>query len=558
MGETVSLALVWFLLATAQSLHWVERSAEAGLSYRNVCGGPEKRFIFETLGSGAAFLDYDEDGYLDLYLVNGAPALGQAGPGNRLFRNQGNGRFRDVTAESGSSDTGFGVAAAAADVDADGDVDLFVANNGPDLLLLNQGDGTFRRAGPESGIGDDLMAGGAAFGDYDRDGFPDLYVANYVSASAFEPGGKGAELCNWRGLLVGCGPRGLPGEPDRLYRNIGGRFQDVSERAGVREKVTSHGLGVLFVDLTGDDLPDIYVANDSRPNYLYVNRGDGTFSEEGLLRGCAYSGEGLEQAGMGVDAADYDGDGDPDLVVTNFSHDHTTLYRNQGRGFFVDASYAVGIGKDTYFPLSWGVKFLDADLDGQTDLFIANGHIYPQVEKVAPESPYGETNQLFLNRGDGTFTNVTGQAGPAFRMERSHRGAAAGDYDNDGRIDLVVVNIDGPAELLHNESEARSRPLLLRLVGVESSRDGLGARVRLRSAGRLQAREVTTGGSYASASDSRLYFALGEGEAIPPLTIDWPSGRKEVLKEPAAASGIITFITIKESAGIVSYSTTPP
>ncbi len=414
----------------------VDRSEEAGILFQNVFGSADKRFIYETIGSGGAFIDYDEDGFLDIYLANGAPDLGSRGPGSRLYRNGGDGRFQDVTESSGAGDDGFGVAVAVADVEADGDADLFLAMNGPDVLLLNQGDGTFRKLPMD----DDEMAGGAAFGDYDADGLPDLYVSNYIERAAFEKGGKGRELCNWKGLRVGCGPAGLPASPDRLYRNEGGRLRDASAGTGIDSVEPSYGLGVVFSDLDGDGRSDIFVANDGRPHYLFRNNGDGTFSEEGLMRGASYSGDGREQAGMGVDASDIDGDSDLDLIVTNFSHDHTTLYENLGAGFFADASYRRGIGKDTYFPLSWGVRFVDLDADSDVDLYVAHGHIYPGVDRIAPETSYAEPDQVFVNDATGMFALE-----PYPSSRRSSRGLSAGDYDNDGRIDLLVTNMDGPA-----------------------------------------------------------------------------------------------------------------
>ncbi|HJS74582.1 MAG TPA: CRTAC1 family protein, partial [Vicinamibacteria bacterium] len=478
----------------------VDRRADAGIDFKNLFGGADKRLIYETLGSGAAFVDYDGDGFLDIYLVNGAPDLASTGPGSRLYRNGGDGRFTDVTEPSGAGDDGFGVGIAAADLDADGDTDLFLAANGSDVLLLNQGDGTFRK----QRAGDDGMAGGAGFGDYDADGLPDLYVSNYVERAAFEEGGKGLELCNWKGLHVGCGPSGLPASPDVLYHNDEGRLRDASMETGIGAVEPSYGLGVLFSDLDSDGKVDIYVANDGRPHYLFRNKGDGTFSEEGLMRGASYSGDGREQAGMGVDSGDIDSDSDSDLVVTNFSHDHTTLYENLGAGFFSDASYKRGIGKDTYFPLSWGVRFADLDSDSDVDLYVAHGHIYPEVDRVAPETSYAEPDQVFRNDGRGYFSLEP------FRSSRlSSRGLSAGDYDNDGRIDLLVTTIDGPPELLHNESEPSGTGLLVALVGTKSTREGLGARVTVETSSGRQSQEARTSGSHASASDPRLHFGLG-------------------------------------------------
>jgi hypothetical protein len=520
------------------SIVLVDRAGSAGVRFVNVFGGAEKRLIYETLGSGAAFFDFDSDSDLDVYLVSGSKGLDAPGPTDRLYRNEGDGTFRDVTAESGVSEEAFGVAVAAADVDADGDADLFVANNGADVLLVNQGDGTFR---PIS-IEDDLMAGGAGFGDYDADGLPDLYVSSYVDRSAFREGGKGLELCNWKGLSVGCGPAGLPASPDRLYRNEGGRFRDVSASSGILAVDPSYGLGVLFRDLNGDGRSDIYVANDGRPHFLFVNQGDGKFLEEGLMRGAAYSGDGREQAGMGVDAGDIDADGDPDLVVTNFSHDHTTLYENLGAGFFADASYRRGIGAATYFPLSWGVQFLDLDADGALDLYIAHGHIYPAVERVAPETRYAEPDQVFRNDGTGRFELLKWDAPPG-----SSRGAASGDYDGDGRVDLLVTNIDGPAQLLHNETADGGAALVAELAGVRSSREGLGAKVTIETSAGPMSQEVSTSGSHASARDPKLHFGLGQ-ERVLSVEVVWPSGIRDRIDVPQISS----ILVIKEGVGLLA------
>jgi hypothetical protein len=524
----------------AAAIVLVDRGEAAGIRFQTLFGSADKRFIYETLGSGAAFVDYDEDGLLDVYLVNGAPDLESPGPGSRLYRNRGGGRFEDVTEQSGAGDDGFGVAVAVADVEADGDSDLFLATNGADRLLVNQGDGTFRKLG----MNDELMAGGAAFGDYDADGLPDLYVSSYVERRAFAPGGKGLELCNWKGLRVGCGPAGLPAAPDRLYHNEGGRLRDASEETGIAAVEPSYGLGVLFSDFDLDGRSDIFVANDGRPNFLFRNRGDGRFSEEGLIRGAAYSGDGREQAGMGVDAADVDLDSDPDLVVTNFSHDHTTLYENLGAGFFVDASYKRGIGKDTYFPLSWGVRFADLDADADLDLYIAHGHIYPEVDRVAPETSYAEPDQVFRNDGSGGFA-----LDPWTSARRSSRGLASGDYDNDGRIDLLVTTIDGPAELLHNETEPSGAGILVKLVGTRSTREGLGAVVTVETSSGRQRREAGTSGGFASAQDARLHFGLA-GDAVRAVEVQWPSGARERVEVPRGA----LLLAIKESVGLIDYS----
>jgi len=547
LGIFLTLPLSFGTAMAAGSAKLVERTDEAGISYQNVCGAVEKIYIYETIGAGSAFFDYDADGDMDVYFVNGARSVPEPGPPNQLYRNEGGGKFREVTAESGAGDTGFGVAVAAADIDADGDIDLFLANNGPDVLLINQGDGTFRRGGPEYGIADNNMAGGTAFGDYDRDGLPDLYVSNYVDAAEFVEGGRGGAYCKWKGMTVGCGPRGLTGDPDRFYRNVEGRFEEVSRNVGITLSEASYGLGVLFVDLTADGLSDIYVANDSLANFFYVNVGDDTFSEEGLMRGVGYSGDGLEQAGMGVDAADVDGDGDYDLVVSNFSHDHTSLYLNRGNGFFTDVSYPSGIGKSTYFPLTWGARFVDLDSDAAVDLVLVNGHIYPNVAELAPETAYKAPNLVFMNQGDGTFREAPEVLGDGSE-QYSSRGLASGDYDNDGRVDLLVTSIDGPAQLLHNESSSPGRSVLIHLVGVESSRDGQGATVRIKTGETVQVREVTPTGGYASVNDIRMHFGLGAAERIDSVEIQWPSGNRDLVDAPPISS----ILVIKQGVGLLA------
>jgi len=522
----------------------VDRAEAAGIGFQNVFGSPEKRFIYETLGSGGAFFDYDEDGFLDIYLVNGAPDLESRGPGSRLYRNRGDGRFEDVTEESGAGEDGFGVAVALADLEADGDSDLYVATFGEDVLLVNQGDGTFRKLL----MGDDLMAGGAAFGDYDADGLPDLYVSSYVERSAFLPGGKGLELCNWKGLRVGCGPAGLPATADRLYHNDGGRLRDASEETGITAVEPSYGLGVLFSDFDRDGRADVYVANDGKPNFLFLNRGDGTFTEEGLLRGAAYSGDGREQAGMGVDSADIDEDGDFDLAVTNFSHDYTALYESLGFGFYADASYRRGIGRDTYFPLSWGIRFADLDADGDLDLFVANGHIYPEAARVAPETSYDEPDRVFENDGSGGFTLA-----PWAAVRGSSRGLSSGDYDNDGRIDLLVTVIDGSPALLHNETGPSGAGLVVKLAGVQSTREGLGAIVTVETASGKQRREARTSGSLASAQDPRVHFGLGS-KRVEAIEVQWPSGERDRVKPAPGA----LLLVIKEGVGVLVTHTAAP
>ncbi len=361
-------------------------------------------------------------------------------------------------------------------------------------------------------------------------------------APPFGPVEEASSSATGRDFAWAVVPRDSAASADRLYHNEQGRLQDRSRETGIGAVEPSYGLGVLFSDLSGDGRSDIYVANNGKPNFLFINRGDGTFGEEGLMRGAAYSGDGREQAGMGVDSGDIDEDGDLDLVVTNFSHDQTTLYENLGAGFFADASYKRGIGKETYFPLSWGARFVNLDADGALNLFIANGHIYPAVEKTAPETSYAAADEIFLNDGKGDFSLVSWES-----PVRPSRGVASGDYDGDGRIDLIVTTIDGPPELLHNETPEGGKAVLIQLVGTRSSREGLGALVTLETAKRIERREVVTSGSHASAQDPRLHFGTG-GEDVRHVEVRWPSGVRDRVDSPPS----ISLLVIKEGVGLIA------
>jgi hypothetical protein len=428
-----------------------------------------------------------------------------------------------------------------ADYDNDGFQDVYITAFGPNVLWRNVGGRTFAAA---KHAADSRWSTGCAFGDYDRDGFVDLYVVNYLRFERGKVPARGAPSCRFMTIDTFCGPRPLPGEPDTLYRNTGkGSFTDVTKAAGVTEP-GHYGFGVLFSDLDDDGWLDIYVANDSTPNLFFRNRRNGTFVEEALQSGVAVSADGREQAGMGVDAGDYDGDGRLDLVKTNFAQDYTSLYRNEGDGLFADASFRSGLAATLGPYLGWGVGFVDVDNDGLLDLFISNGHVYPDVARTGT-STYRQRNQLFRNVGRGRFAPVTEVAGGGLLIEKSSRGAAFGDYDNDGDVDVLVVAIDDRPTLLRNET-ASGHWITVRLEGTKSNRDAVGAKVTLEAGGRRQVAEVRSGGSYISHNDMRVHFGMGDAGAVDRLVIRWPSG----LAETATRLAVDRFYVAREGAGI--------
>ncbi len=518
-------------------IQFVEATAEARLDYKNLFGGPGKPYIIESTGNGAAFFDYDNDGRLDLFVVNGSTLerqeKGERGPGNRLYRNEGKGTFKDVSAGSGLEGGYWGSAVAAGDSDNDGFVDLYVTTilEG-NRLYRNNGDGTFADVTARTGVGGGKRASAsAAFFDYDKDGRLDLFVANYVQFDRAYLD-RVSPYCLWKGLRVFCGPTGVAGEPNVLYHNEGdGTFRDVTRAAGVLNTELK-SLGVATADLDDDGWPDLYVASDSTIQALYRNRGNGTFEDVSLSSGAGYSQDGRAQSGMGVDAGDYDGDGRPDLFVTTFQDDYKTLYHNDGKLRFSDVTYAAKIGQTSFNRLSWGTAFRDFDNDGWADLFVASGHVYPQVDEARlPQETYAQGNQVLRNLGNGAFADVTPGAGPGLQVVKSSRGAAFGDYDDDGRIDAVVVNMDDTLTLLHNTTANSHHWLTVRTIGARSNRDGIGARVRLRAGGREQIREVGTSGSFASASDPRVHFGLGALSRVESIEVRWPSGAVQTFKD---------------------------
>jgi len=528
---------------------FVDATQGSGIDSVNVCGSPkDKGWLTEYMGAGAAWLDYDGDGHLDLYVVNGsaydrAPLGGEP---NRLYRGDGRGGFTDVTDKAGVGHRGWGYGVAVGDYDNDGRPDLYVTNLGPNVLYRNRGDGTFEDATARAGVGDSSWGTSAAFFDMDADGDLDLYVANYVDldpASVPRRGSKRATapFCAFKGIPVVCGPQGLPPAQDVLYRNNGdGAFTDVTRSSGVWLDKPRYGLGVVTGDYDGDGDPDVYVANDSVPQSLWRNLGGGRFEDVALATLCALSVDGNPQAGMGTDFGDYDGDGWLDLVLTTFSHDLNTIYRNHAGRFFTDESSVIGMSV-TAMALSWGTAFVDFDQDGDLDLFIANGHVYPEVDTRDIGTRFRQTNHLFASDG-GRFREISARAGSGFRVSRSFRGAAFGDYDEDGDVDILVTALDEPALLLRNETRPLGHWLKLRLVGTSSNRDGVGARVTVTAGGKRMVRERKGGGSYLSASAPDLHFGLGSASRADLVEIRWPSGRKDVLRNVA----VDRAVTVRE------------
>jgi hypothetical protein len=501
-------------------------------------GGVEKKsYILETTGSGAAFFDYDEDGDQDLFLVNGTRLdyTDLQSPSNRLYRNEGDGTFLNVTAAARLERSGWGQGAAVSDVDNDGDLDLLVTYYGPDLLYRNEGDGTFTEIGAAAGVADPRWSTSAAFADYDQDGTNDLAVASYVDLDlAGTPGPGEAPNCFFMGIPVMCGPRGLAPARSILYRGRGdGTFEDVSgARSGVGVEAY-YGLGVVWSDLDNDGDLDLYFANDQMAANLYRNEGDGRFTDIGLIAGAALNEDGRAQAGMGVDTGDYDNDGWLDIHKTNFANDHNTLYRNMGpEGYFLDVSYRTGIGEPSYAYLGWGTGFQDLDRDGWLDILAVNGHVYPEVAGAGMQSQYAQRILLFRNAEGKRFEEVAADHGPALSAKHASRAAAFGDYDDDGDIDIAVTNMNERFSLLRDEGQSENHWVGFRLIGRASARDALGARLTLVTGDRSQIREVKSGASYLAQSDLRVLFGLGSATRIDRLSIRWPRGQVQTLSNP--------------------------
>jgi AbrB family looped-hinge helix DNA binding protein len=518
--------MIPLLLLLASGPRFVDRALERGLDLVVTFGSEEKNYIIERTGTGVGLSDYDGDGDLDVYLVNGSllelPA-GETPPSDRLYRNDGSARFTDVTDEAGLREGGWGAGCLFADFDNDSDPDLFVSNFGPNVLYRNNGDGTFTDVSSAAGVADPRSGSGAAAGDLDSDGFLDLVVANHA---VFDRNAPPEQNCFWKGVKVSCGPLSHPPETHLLYRNRGGlTFEDVSLSSGMALK-RGYGFGVVLDYFDDDDLLDIYVANDLTENFLFLNRGRFVLEDFGALSGAAYVEGGRPQAGMGVDSGDFDADGRPDLYVTNFSDDYNTLYHNDGAGLFSDVTYRARLGEPSFPYLGWGTRFFDVDHDSDLDLFVVNGHIWPEVDEVASGTWYAQSNQLFLNTGQGTVVEASEEAGLV--EKRLGRGAAFGDVDEDGDVDVVIANMHAAPTFLLNETPGKGHFLQLLLVARDSNRDGVGARVSVTTSGRKQVQTAKSGGGYLSSHDPRMHFGLRASRSAE-ATVRWPSGWTEAL-----------------------------
>jgi hypothetical protein len=541
-------ALLLLLSSGQAQFRFVDVVEGSGVDLVTTFGSEEKRYIIEYTGTGAALTDYDADGDLDLYLVNGSAIELPPGapPTDRLYRNEGGFRFTDVTEAAGLGDTGWGGGSLAGDLDNDGDPDLLVTNFGPNVLYRNNGDGTFTVA-DAAGLEDGRWHSSAAFGDLDSDGFLDLYVANHAVFEIAEP----PKLpCFWKGIQIACGPLAHRPETHLVYRNRGDfSFADVSDSSGVSSR-PGFGFGVVMDYFDDDDRLDVYVANDLSGNFLFLNRTTAAngiaFEDVSALSGAGFVEGGREQAGMGVDSGDFNGDGRTDLHTTNFSDDYNTLYRNDGGGLFTDVSFEARLGEVTLPYLGWATAFADFDLDSDLDLLVVNGHIYPEADRFQSGTGYAQSNLLFENAGDGTFRDVSARSGLV--EKRLGRGAAVGDVDEDGDLDVVVANMHSLPALLRNDGGKGRNWVRFLLVGRQSNRDGVGARVVLEAGGRSQTRTSKSGGGYLSSHDPRLLFGLGDSRDVERVRVSWPSGSVEIVESLSAGREYI----LKEATGVIA------
>ncbi len=520
----------------APSPRFSEVAREAGLATVLYAGGPDKDHILESTGTGCAFVDYDGDGRLDVFLVNSwaldeDPSRVRLKGRNALYRNKGDGTFEDVTERAGVGDDSWGCGVSAGDYDGDGLVDLYVTNFGPNLLYRNKGDGTFEEVGAKAGVADPGWGAGSAFFDADGDGDLDLYVANYIECT-MEEVLAARRTTTWRDMVkVLDGPFGLRGGRDRFYRNNGdGTFTDATDAVGMTDAAESYGLGVLAADLDGDGDVDVFVANDSNPNFLYRNDGDGSFTEVGAWSGIGLNARGSAQADMGVDAADYDGDLLQDVLTTTFAQDNATIYRNEGDLTFQDVAIPTGLKAITHHALKWGCAFLDHDHDADVDVVIVNGHLYPQVDS-SPDLKETYRQLPFLLRNDGgKFVDVSRDAGPGFQVAASARGLAVGDYDDDGDLDLLITAMDSPPLLLRNDTPRTGGWLKLRLLN-KAGAPAINARAVITAGGKSQIREVRSGSSHQSQNSFDLHFGLARADSVERIEIAWPGGQTTTLKD---------------------------
>jgi enediyne biosynthesis protein E4 len=538
------------------TVQFVDVAREAGLNVPNVWGGVDhKRYIIEAKGSGLAFFDYDNDGWLDIYFTNGTRLDEKWAPGksptSQLFKNNRDGTFTNVTEKSGLARTGWQTGVCVGDYDNDGWDDLFCCFWGHNLLFHNNGDGTFSDRTRKAGLYNEPVRWGAGctFLDYDRDGNLDLFVCNYVKFDLAQAAtSSAAASCQWKGIPVMCGPRGLIGDTNLLYHNNGdGTFTDVSEKAGILKPGARFSITAVSYDFDNDGWPDIYVAVDSEPSMLFHNNHDGTFTDIGVTAGCAYSEAGHEQAGMGVAVADYDCDGWLDIFKTNFTDDTCNLYHNNGDGTFSDVTFPSGIAVNSRY-VGWGCGFLDYDNDGWADLMQINGHVYPEMAGHDVGQTYKNPRIVYRNMGNGQFKDVSAAMGPGISEHFSSRGAAFGDYDNDGDVDVLVLNMNDLPSLLRNDGGNRQNWIKIKLIGTQCNRTAIGARVRVITGEHVQMDEVHSGSSVMSQGDLRLHFGIGMAETVDLIEVKWPTtGKLERFPQVKANQ----ILTIREGRGIV-------
>jgi enediyne biosynthesis protein E4 len=536
---------------------FVDVAREAGLNVPNVWGGIDhKRSIIEAKGSGLAFFDFDQDGWLDIYLTNGSRFDVTWSPGHtptsHLYKNNRDGTFTDVTEKSGLARSGWQTGVCVGDYDNDGWDDLFCCFWGHNILFHNNGDGTFSDVTRKARLYEEQVrwGSGCTWLDYDRDGLLDLFVCHYIKLDpATIPTAGHETLCQWKGIPVMCGPRGLPGDTNVLYHNNGdGTFTDVSEKSGILKTGPRYSITPVSYDFDNDGWPDIYIAVDSEPSILLHNNHDGTFTDIAVLAGCAYSDNGHEQAGMGIAVADYDCDGWLDIFKTNFADDTCNLYRNNGDGTFTDDTFASGIGINNRY-VAWGCGFVDYDNDGWPDIIQVNGHVYPEIEGHGIGQEFKNPRLVYKNLGHGRFKDVSSEMGPGITEKFSSRGAAFGDYDNDGDIDVLVLNLNDLPSLLRNDGGNAQNWIKLKLTGTKCNRTGIGAKVRVVTGNHVQINEVHSGGSVMSQSDLRLHFGLGKSGIVDLIEVKWPTTQKIEKFTNVKANQILT---IREGSGIVS------
>jgi len=529
----------------------VDITEKSGIHFLHTAS-PESKYIVESMSGGVLLVDYDRDGWPDIYFTN-APTVDMAIKGQKslgaLYHNNHDGTFTDVTAKAGLTTPCFAMGGAVGDYKNDGWPDLYITCLGGNILYRNNGDGTFTDVTKQAGVADGRWSTGASFGDYDGDGFLDLMVTNYVDFHLDDlPGFGTAPNCKYRGIDVQCGPRGLRGAGDALFHNNGnGTFTEVSKTAGVDDPSGYYGMGTVWVDFNNSGRPDIYVANDSTPKFLYKNLGNGKFSEIGLESGTAVSEDGSEQASMGIAMGDYNHKGFPSIYVTNFSDEYDSLFRNDGNWSFTDVSYPSGVALPSLPWVKWGTAFVDFDNDGWLDLIAVSGHVYPQVDNMPSGGGYREPKLLHLNQKDGTFCDASDQAGPALLERRVSRGLAVGDLFNDGNVDVVIEDLVGAPMILKNLGVPCRHWVSFELAGTKSNRLAIGARIKLIAGGMTQTDEIHSGGSYLSQNDLRVHFGLAGATKIDRVEIRWPSGKMDTLTDLPADQ----FYSVLEGTGVV-------